>query len=164
MKLTSNSNEVLNINTENASKTIETLTTVTELKTTLKVCIEKHNCSFPADFFHKIVFENPDGYNYEIGRWAFRGCFNLQSITIPSSIRWISQSAFSGCYKLEHIRFESIEPPILGKNSIRINTTTSVGRTRTIITIPADANKYTWMLAFQKAGIDIMESNINFFN
>ena len=36
-------------------------------------------------------------YNDKLGDYAFYGCSGLTSLTIPSSVTWISGEAFSGC-------------------------------------------------------------------
>ena len=42
----------------------------------------------------------------EIGRYAFRNCVSLKSITIPASVREISNTVFEGCTSLESIVVE----------------------------------------------------------
>lgn len=43
------------------------------------------------------VITIPDGSIKSIGENAFRGCFNLQQITLPSSIKSIGLGAFTNC-------------------------------------------------------------------
>lgn len=38
----------------------------------------------------------PDGVT-EIGKEAFAGCTNLQSLVIPNSVKVIEEGAFTGC-------------------------------------------------------------------
>ena len=35
--------------------------------------------------------------NNEIGKFAFKGCSGLTSLTLPANIKWIGERAFSGC-------------------------------------------------------------------
>lgn len=38
--------------------------------------------------------------------WAFWGQYNLKSITIPGSITWVGEGAFSGCASLQTITYD----------------------------------------------------------
>jgi hypothetical protein len=41
-----------------------------------------------------------------LGKWAFEGCFSLQSICIPSSVQTISEECFRYCFQLADVTFE----------------------------------------------------------
>ena len=52
-----------------------------------------------------------------ITSWAFVGCSDLTSISIPNSVMSIEDGAFSGCSGLTSITSEAIIPPGLGSSS-----------------------------------------------
>ena len=47
-----------------------------------------------------------DGSVTSIGDYAFYGCSNLASVTIPDSVTSIGSSAFASCYELTSVTFE----------------------------------------------------------
>ena len=49
-----------------------------------------------------------------IGAFAFEGCSNLISITIPDSVKTIGQNAFEGCSSLTSVYCKATTPPKLG--------------------------------------------------
>ncbi len=49
-----------------------------------------------------------------IESYAFRDCYNLESITIPASAFNIGEYAFSGCSNLKTVRFKGKMPPSIG--------------------------------------------------
>lgn len=56
------------------------------------------------------------GENCSVSISAFNNCYNLQSVTIPSSVTSIGNSAFSGCYSLKSVSIPN------GVTSIGTNT------------------------------------------
>lgn len=53
----------------------------------------------------------------EIGDYAFAGCNNLKNVTLPQSVKTLSDFAFSGCTALESIYFgEDSQLTSIGKN------------------------------------------------
>ena len=46
-----------------------------------------------------------DGSVQKIGDYAFYGCSNMESITIPTSVTYIGDWAFQGCTSLTDIHF-----------------------------------------------------------
>ena len=57
----------------------------------------------PAVARDSLITVSLDINTTELNRYAFAGCTNLTSITIPSSVESIGQSAFSGCSSLTSI-------------------------------------------------------------
>ena len=53
---------------------------------------------------------------------TFRYCSNLTSVTIPSSIKTISDGAFSGCEKLEKVYTRTVEPTYINQNTFSATT------------------------------------------
>jgi hypothetical protein len=51
-----------------------------------------------------------------IGVFAFEGCSNLISITIPDSVKTIGQNAFEGCSSLTSVYCKATTPPSLGES------------------------------------------------
>ena len=45
--------------------------------------------------------------NDKIGDYAFKGCFGLKSLTLPSGVTWIGDYAFSGCSGLKSLTLPS---------------------------------------------------------
>ena len=45
-----------------------------------------------------------------IGDWAFRGCYNLKTITIPESVKFIGEYAFEGCGRLAGVIAQRANP------------------------------------------------------
>ncbi len=43
-----------------------------------------------------------------IGAQAFKGCSNLATISLPSSVSYIGTSAFQGCSKLNNINLQNV--------------------------------------------------------
>ena len=44
-----------------------------------------------------------------IGSWAFGDCFNLSSVTIPTSVNYISVGAFNNCTHLKNYYYTGSE-------------------------------------------------------
>ena len=53
----------------------------------------------------------------EIGTRAFYGCGRLTSVTIPSSVTYIGESAFQRCSGLADIRFAGMVAPVVGPHA-----------------------------------------------
>ena len=47
----------------------------------------------------------PEGIT-EIGKYAFRGCTTLESVTIPASLMKVREGAFSGCTSLKKVQYK----------------------------------------------------------
>lgn len=58
----------------------------------------------------------------KIGMYAFAECEDLETITIPESVRSIEYGAFSMCWKLATIRVKGHEPPALADAHAFIDT------------------------------------------
>ena len=58
-----------------------------------------------------------------INNWAFTGCVNLESITIPSSIKCIGKEAFSDCTSLLTVTVNTLSVPILNSDAFPDNLT-----------------------------------------
>lgn len=72
------------------------------------------------------------GTNTSIGTYAFRYCYSLASITLPSGVTSIGDYAFSYCYGLGYIKFERTTPPTVSNSSTWTNVPTDC-----IIYVPA---------------------------
>jgi len=60
--------------------------------------------------------ELPENLKYIMG--SFAGCSNLESITIPASVKKLEHTAFLACYGLKSFRCLSTTPPILGSTEV----------------------------------------------
>lgn len=76
---------------------VETLIYAEGCETALKTCLTSIN----QLYFPKSL--------KAIGEWAFSGCKNLKSITIPSTVTSIGYGAFNGCSNITQAEFCSLE-------------------------------------------------------
>ena len=60
--------------------------------------------------------ELPEGL-VSIGAYAFSGCSNIPSVTIPSTITTIGSGAFSGFYYITSMRCDAAMPPVVGSGA-----------------------------------------------
>lgn len=51
-----------------------------------------------------------------IGEEAFYGCDKLEALVLPASLLRIDSRAFSGCYSLNYIRCDAVEPPAIDES------------------------------------------------
>ena len=72
---------------------------VTDSGCNIKI-LDENNNYIPFD---KIEYVNVDEGIKVIYREKFRNCGNLKKITLPSSIEYIEEAAFRGCYNLEEV-------------------------------------------------------------
>ena len=68
--------------------------------------VEEYRCAQGNTKIKRAVIT---GQPTDIPPFAFEGCTNLRSVTLPQSIRHICVSAFENCTKLEHVN----APPTL---------------------------------------------------
>lgn len=52
-----------------------------------------------------------------IEEYAFANCSKLSAVELPASLTHIGQQAFDGCYSLEYIHCNAIEPPIISEST-----------------------------------------------
>lgn len=92
-----------------------------------------------------VVPEQIDGASINsIGMEAFKGCSNLEKITLPSTIESIGMKAFSECHSLKEVYIKSTTPPIISVGLF------SDARSDLKIYVPknkvtAYKNNYSWM-------------------
>ena len=52
-----------------------------------------------------------------IDKGAFKGCYSLERIMLPSSMLLVGERCFEGCPNIREIHSESINPPVISENA-----------------------------------------------
>ena len=91
-------------------------------KNTAYVTHSGKNYNDAKEYSGSVVIPEKVSYNGKtypvasIGGYAFAGCDELTSVTIPSSVKTINQNAFSGCTGLQAVECKSATPPVCKEN------------------------------------------------
>lgn len=77
---------------------------------------EIKECAFCGELRLEGTLIFPEGL-VSIGRGAFSGCSQINSVIFPSKLQMIGQTAYSSCYNLSNIICNAIEPPSVIKGA-----------------------------------------------